>query len=512
MTLRVSRDALQAVALHGVALAILLWPLVGIEFVPMVDLPGHLAITRVLDDVLHAKYEASLQLNVDPVHKPAYVLLYAVFAVLPKSKVGPVAVGVIVALSYAAVCYCISSLGARAASSPLVVSLALLISMFCFSSLFFWGLIPFLLSIPPALIAYGSYLEASGVVDGAGRAPSRTNAHALAFIAAAVLAHVVHPLSSFFLAIMVASAAVAAVVFALVRRGANGAAATAHLWSIAWPLVVWASAVVTLHLVTAPAGHELDLARSASAFAAPFHGVAAARAFLARIPIELGLLPTRNQASTFIAYPVAVALFLAASCTVALVALLIPRSKNRQAPASSPATTLARSPVLRLATVFVLSALLFFFLRHDIVRINMRALWFQIRGPGFLVFFFAVLAAALILRSLETSRSSRLVPLVIVVGALAIASEQSAVLRVHFVAFDQKVRAFFHGDIPDHYFRSQPFAYGDHIRAYNCYFEDTCYDQSRLFFSIYPADATIYPVSRIRTPPGAGDHERGNGQ
>ena len=61
--------------MHGVALAILLWPLVGIEFVPMVDLPGHLAITRVLDDFLHGSRQpldsvASLKLD-DALHVSA---------------------------------------------------------------------------------------------------------------------------------------------------------------------------------------------------------------------------------------------------------------------------------------------------------------------------------------------------------------------------------------------------------------------------------------------------------
>lgn len=492
---------LRAVAVHGVALAILLWPLVGIEFVPMVDLPGHLAITRVLDDFLHGKYRNVLQLNLDPVHKPAYVLLYAVFAVLPKAMVGPVAAGLLVALCYAAVCHGVALLGRRPASSPLVVSLAVLISMFCFSSAFFWGLIPFLLSIPPALIAYGYYLEGSGVVDGGGAAP-RTGMHVPAFLAMAVLAHVVHPLSSFCLAIMVAGAAGAAVVFEVGGRGGPARSAAGRLWSIAWPLAAWASLVGAIHFLTAPAGHELDLARSAPAFAAPFHGVTAARAFLAQMPIELGVLPVRNPASTLIAFPVAVALFFVVSWVAALAVSTIARSTEREASPGRLPRTLARSPVVRLVTVFLLSAMLLLFIRHDIVRISGRALWFPVRGPTFLVFFFGVLGAALILRSLAPSRLARPLTVLLVVVALALASERSAVLRVHFVGFDQRVRAFFRGELPDRYFRSQPFDYVDHIRVYNCYFEDTCYDLRPLFFSIYP-DATIYPVSKIPTAPDA---------
>jgi hypothetical protein len=262
--------------------------------------------------------------------------------------------------------------------------------------------------------------------------------------------------------------------------------------------------VITLHLLAAPERHELDLERSTAAFAAPFHGLAAARAFLAQIPIELGLLPTRNPASTFIAYPVAVALFLAASCTVALVAPIAPRSVDPHVLAQRSATTLAGHPVFRLATVFILSALLFLFVRHDIVRVNIGALWFPVRGPAFLVFLFGVLVAALLLHALDASRYSRLLSIVIVVCGLGITLERSAVLRVHFVEFDGKVRAFRHGDIPDRYFRRQPVTYGDHIRAYNCYFDEICYDRGRLFFSIYP-NATIYPLSITRPPPGDAD-------
>ncbi|MCC6765118.1 MAG: hypothetical protein IT293_10685 [Deltaproteobacteria bacterium] len=484
-------------ALHGAALAILLWPLVGIAFVPMVDLPGHLAVTRILDDVLHGQYRDSLQLNLNPVHKPAYVLLYGIFALLPKAEVGPVAVGVMVAAFYAAVCHGVASLGRRPASSPLAVSLALLVTMFLYGSAFFWGLIPFLLSVPPALIAYVAYFEASGVVNAARAAGPGTGRRVALFVAAALLAHVVHPISSLFLAIMLAGAAGAAV--ALELGGLRTAGAAARVWPSAWPLVVWASAVVTLHVLTAPAGHELDLARSMPAFAAPFHGVAAARAFLAQIPIELGIPPIREPASAVASYPVVVAFFLAASCAVGLVASLIPRAADRPA-ARQPAPPLAASPALRLALVFVLSALLFLFLRHDIVGLGRRLLWFPVRGPCFLVFFFGVLTAALVLRSLEPIRSSRLVTSVLVACALAIAAERSVVLRGQFAAFDEKARAFLHGDIPDRWFRSQPFGYADHLRVYHCYFEEACPDHHPLFFSIYRDDATIYPVSAIRGP------------
>ncbi len=493
------RPAFQAVALHGVALAILLWPLVGIVYVPMVDLPGHLAITRVLGDVLHGQHRHTLQLNVDPVHKPTYVLLYAVFALLPKAVVGPVAAGLLVAACYAAVCVVIAALGKRAASSPPVVALALLVGMFCYSSAFFWGLIPFLLSMPPALLAFGAYLQASGVTDGAGPAPSRAKGRALAFLAAALLAHVVHPLASFFLAIMVAGAAAAGVAFALVPRGTAARAAPARLWSVAGPLVVWVLAVATLHLLTAPPGHERDLARSAPALAAPFHGLAAARAFLAQMPIELDMLPIRNPAATRVAYPIAVGLLLAGAWIVALVGSRLPRSTPRT---GGSAAMRAPSPAARLATVFVLCALLLLFLRHDLVRISGRALWFPVRAPDYLVFFFGALAAALILRSMEPGRGSRLVTAVLVTGALALAGERSAVLRTHFVAFDGRVRAFFAGELPDRWFRSQPFGYVDHIRVYNCYFDAVCNDHRSLFFAIYP-DATIYPVSRVRPPAGA---------
>ncbi|MCC6848653.1 MAG: hypothetical protein IT294_09140 [Deltaproteobacteria bacterium] len=488
---------LRSVAPHGVALAILLWPLVGIVFVPMVDLPGHLAITRVLDDFLRGQYRDSLQWNLNPLHKPAYALLYAVFTLLPKSTVGPVAVGLIVAMFYAAICHGVASLGRRSASSPLVVGLALLIAMFLYGSAFFWGLIPFLLSVPPALVAYVSYLRASGVVDAGPDPARRTSARAARFVAAALLAHLVHPIASLFLAIMLAGAAGAAVVLELGSGRAAGAAA--RLRSIAWPLAGWASAVGALHVLTAPAGHELDLARSAPAFAAPFHGVAAARAFLAQIPIELGILPIRGPAPAVVSYPAAVGIFLAASCAAALAAAMMPRSADRRASGGRPPATLGLPPIARLVVVLVLSALLFLFLRHDIVGLGRRLLWFPVRGPCFLVFFFGVLAAALVLRSLESSRASRLVSSVLAACALALAAERSAVLRVQFAAFDGKVRAFFHGDVPDRWFRSQPFSYADHIRAYSCYFDDACPDHRALFFSIYPDDATIYPVSKAPT-------------
>jgi hypothetical protein len=480
------RDGLQAALVHGVALTILLWPLLGVEFVPMVDLPGHLAITRVLDDYLHGQYRTSLHLNVDPVYKPTYALLYAVFAVFPKRMVGPITVGVLVCSNYAAVCYAIAALGKRRASSPLVAALALVIGMFCFSSAFFWGLIPFLLSISPALIAYVSYLRASGIGEPA-RAPSGTKMHAIVFVLAAVTAHLVHPLSSFFLAIMLIPPIVGAVAFELVGGG-KGVSRSARLWSIVSPLVVWASAVVALYLLSAPQSHELDLARSTAAVAAPFHGVAAARAFVAQIPIELGLLPTRNPASTFIGYPLAVALFLAASCTIALVT-----------PARRPTTAVIGHPTIRLGTVFVGSALLFLFVRHDMVRVGIGALWFPVRGSAFVVFFFGVLAAAVLVRALDASRYVRLLSTVMIVAGLGIALQRSAVLRVHFLEFDSKVRGFFSGDVTERYFHRQPVTYDDHIRAYNCYFDDTCYDRSRLFFAIFP-DATIYPLSITRPP------------
>lgn len=501
MPQRAALETLKAVALHGVALAILLWPLAGIEFVPMVDLPGHLAITRVLDDFLHGKFQDRLQLNLDPIHKPTYVLLYAVFALFPKSLVGPVAVGSMIALCYAAVCHAIASLGRRPASSPLVVSLAVLVGMFCYSSTFFWGLIPFFLAMPPALIAWRAYLAASGVVDAPLAAAVRTR-HAVGFIAAAVLAHVVHPLASLFLGIMLAGAAATAVAFMLGGRAAAGTPPTARLWSVAWPLAVWAVVVGTLQILTAPSNYDEALGRSAPALLAPFHGVAAARAFLAQIPIELGVVPTRERATTTVAYPIAVAVLLGASCVLALAGALVSR---RRADRSHPnATTGALGPVARMATVFVLSALVLLFLRHDLLQMGIRALFFPVRAPGFLVFFFAVLAAALLLRLLERNRFATPLGIVLVVCALGLATERSAALRVHFVAFDQKVHAFFRGDIPDRYFQSQPFSYGDHIRVYNCYFDAACYDLSRLFFSIY-ADATIYPVSKKRPPAGAGE-------
>lgn len=501
MPRRAPLETLKAVVLHGLALAILLWPLAGIEFVPMVDLPGHLAITRVLDDVLHGKFQDTLQLNLDPIHKPTYALLYAVFAVLPKPRVGPVAVGLVIALCYAAVCHSIASLGRRSASSPVVVSLAVLASMFCYSSTFFWGLIPFFLAMPPALIAWRAYLEASGGVAAPRAAAARTR-QAVVFIAAAVLAHVVHPLASLFLGIMLAGAAATAVAFTLGGRADAGTTATARLWSIAWPLAVWAVVVGTLQILTAPSNYDEALTRSAPALLAPFHGLAAARAFLAQIPIELGVVPTRERATTTLAYPIAVAVLLGASCVLALAGALLSRARDDRSPPTTPPGT--GVPGVRLATVFVLSALVLLFLRHDLLQMGIRALFFPVRAPGFLVFFFAVLAAALLLRTLERNRFATPLGIVLVVCALGLAMERSAVLRVHFVAFDRKVHAFFRGDIPDRYFQSQPFSYGDHIRVYNCYYDAACWDLSRLFFSIY-ADSTIYPVSKKRPPAGTGE-------
>jgi hypothetical protein len=499
MPRRAALETLKPVAVHGLALAILLWPLAGIEYVPMVDLPGHLAITRVLDDFLHGKFRDTLQLNLDPIHKPTYALLYAVFAVLPKTLVGPVAVGLMIALCYAAVCHAIASLGRRPASSPLVASLAALVGMFCYGSTFFWGLIPFFLAMPPALIAWRAYLEASGVADPP-RAGARTTSSALVFVAAAALAHVVHPLASLFLGIMLAGAAVAAIAFALGRRAAGGKTPAARVGAVVWPLVVWAFLVGTLQIVTAPSSYDEALADSAPALLAPFHGVAAARAFLAQIPVELGVVPTRERAATRVAYPVAVAVLLAASCVLALVGARLSRTRTNRSRENAPGD--GGAPEARLAAAFVLSALLLLFLRHDLLQMGIRALFFPVRAPGFLVFFFAVLAAALLLRALERNRIATPLGLVVIVCALGLAMERSAVLRVHFVAFDRKAHAFFRGDIPDRYFQSQPFSYGDHIRVYNCYFDATCYDLSRLFFSIY-ADATIYPVSKRRTPPDA---------
>ena len=503
MPRRASLETLKGVTLHGLALAILLWPLAGVEFVPMVDLPGHLAITRVVDDFLHGKYRDTLQLNLDPIHKPTYVMLYAVFAVLPKGMVGPAAVGLMIALCYAAVCHSIASLGRRSASSPLVVSLAALVSMFSYSSTFFWGLIPFSLAMPPALIAWRAYLEASGIVDEPPGATSRTTAPGVVFLMAAVLAHVVHPLSSLFLGIMLAGAAVPALAFALGGRAVAGTTTASRGWAVAGPLVAWVLVVGTLQVLTAPPNYDAALARSAPALLAPFHGTAAARAFLAQIPVELAVVPTRERATTYVAYPIAVAVLLAASCVLALAGSLMSRPGARSAHTDAPAPVRAGSPVARLAAVFVVSACVLLFLRHDLLQMGIRALFFPVRAPGFLVFFFAVLAAALLLRLLASNRAALPLGSVFVVCALGLAMERSTVLRVHFRAFDQKVHAFFRGDIPDRYFQSQPFSYGDHIRVYNCYFDATCHDLSRLFFSIY-ADATIYPVSKKRPPLDAG--------
>jgi hypothetical protein len=196
------------------------------------------------------------------------------------------------------------------------------------------------------------------------------------------------------------------------------------------------------------------------------------------------LNPTRNPADTFVFYPVSVAVLLAAACTIAL------------------ATSKARRPVAGLAVVFGFSALLCSFLRHDIVALNVVSLWYPIRGPAFLISFFGVLVAAVLLRALDASRHARLVSVVLAVCGLGLALERSAVLHVHFAEFDRKVHALLNGEVMDGYFRQQPVTYGDHIRAYHCYFNPICHDQSRLFFSILP-DATIYPVSPIREPPAA---------
>lgn len=493
MTSRRPLEAVRVLAPHAVALAVLLWPLVGVLYVPMVDLPGHLAITRVLDDYLHGSFRSSLQLNLDPVHKPAYVLLYALFAVLPKPLVGPVAAGAIVVLFHAAVVYGIASLAKRPASSPLVASLALLIGMFVYNSLFFWGLIPFLLAMPPALVAYVAYLRASGSVDGPG-----TNGDALVFVTAAVLAHVVHPLATIFLAIMVAGAALAALLSESMERATGRSQATAHaLWAIAWPPVVWVAAVAALQYLTAPPDYGGTLGRSAAAVAAPFHGLEAARAFLAQTGIELGMVPTREPAATLVAYPVAVALFLIAALAALLVVSVTSRPLRHGTGPAQPAPD--RAPSRRLAVVFVVSIFLYLFVRHDLLPMPHRNLWFPVRAPGFLVFFFGTLAAALVLRRLPPSGPSAIVSAVLVVAVLAIATERSVVLHAHFASFDEKVQAFFRGDMPDRYFRSQPFSYVDHIRAYNCFFDAACKDHSGLFFAIYP-DATIYPVSRIAPP------------
>lgn len=446
----------------------------------MVDLPGHLAITRVLDDYVHGKYRDALQLNLDPVHKPVYALLYGAFLLLPTAAVGPVAMALLVASLYAAVCYGIAALGRRSASSPVVVALALAIALFSYGSAFFWGLIPFMLSAPPALVAYVCYLRLSGAVE-SGRGKVRTSG----FLAAALIAHVVHPLASFFLGLMLAPAAAVTALWTLGGRG--GASSTSRLWTIAKPLVAWAALVAIVHLLTAPGGHERDLAGSLPGLAAPFHGLTEARAFLRQIPIELDMLPTRDRTTTRVAYSIGVAALLGASLAIALAASLLSGARNRPASAWLP-------PVARLAAVLVPSVLVFLFVRHDLIRISRRLLWFPVRGPTFLVFFFGVLAAALVVRALAPL-SARILPAVIVACSLALAAERSAVLRTHFLFFDEKVHAFFAGEMSDRWFYSQPFGYADHIRTYNCFFDDAC-DLSRLFFAIYPEDATIYPVSR----------------
>ena len=484
---------------HGIALAILLWPLVGIEFVPMVDLPGHLAITRVLDDYLHGQYHDSLRLNPDPVYKPTYVLLYGLFLLLPKSMVGPCAAAFLVAAIYAAVCYAVATLADRPASSPLVVSLAILIAMFSYGSAFFWGLIPFLLAAPPALVAYASYLRASGVVGVVRETAPRFETHAFIFLAAALAAHAVHPLASFFLAIMLAPAALVAAGLAVAARAEP---TMGRLGPVAGPLVVWAPAVLLLHRLGATSRNELDLQHSMSAALLPFHGLAAARAFLAQIPIELGLLPTRDPSSTFVSYPVGVATFLVAACVIAFAASRIARTSDE---ARGSAASLAHDPAFRLGLVLVASALLFLFARHDLVRVSMGALWYPVRGPAFVVFFFGALAAALLLRLLERGGSTRWVAIPVVVCALGLTVDRSAVLGVHFARFDQQVAGFFRSEVTERWLRSQPLGYNDHIRTYNCFFDAVCRDHHALFFSIYP-NATIYPLSLAHVPP---DAERG---
>ena len=489
------RHVLRAVAWHAVALAILLWPLVGVEFVPMVDLPGHLAITRVLDDFLHGQFRTTLQLNANPVHKPTYLLLYAVHATVPKAAVGPVAVGLMIVAFYAAVCSAIATLGRCAASSPLVVGLATLVAMFSYGSMFFWGLMPFLLGIPPALVAYVAYLRASGIVD-AGEQGGARGAATMRCVLAGSLAHLVHPLASLFLGVALAGAAVAGIACALVPGLAGARSVRSRVQSLAWPLAAWVAAVTVLQLLTAPAGQGGDVVRSLPAFAAPFHGVAAARTFLAQIPVELGMVPTRNPAATLVRFPVAVAGFFAAALDLAFVTAVVVGTRDR-------ARRIAVAPAVRLGMVLVVSLVFFLFLRHDIVQPTRRLLWYAVRGPGFLVFFFGTLAAALVLRILPRGRGAQVVASVLAIAAFAVAGERSAVLHTHFVAFDDAVRGFFRGDVPDRYFRSQPFSYADHIRVYNCYYDPTCGDLSTLFFAIYPDDATIYPVSRLR-PPDAG--------
>jgi hypothetical protein len=454
------RKAATAVVLHGLALAILLWPIVGLEFVPMVDLPGHLAITRVLDDVLHGKYRGVLHTNVDPIYKPTYVVLYGLFVSLPKPMVGGAAVGLLIALCYAAVCHGIAALGKRRASSPLVVVLAVVVSMLCYSSAFFWGLIPFLFSVPCALVAYAYYLMASGIVDRDLAPPKSTT---VLFIFWGVATHVVHPLASLFLGMMLAASAVATLALDVLGRKTS-APMMARVYTVGWPIVVWAGAVVVVHLLAAPARHELDVSRSTGAILAPFHGLTAARAFLAQIPIELGLVPTRNAASTVVRYPIAVAVFFAVGWAIACVAALAARR--------APAPAFLRRPIVRLVAVLILSATLVLFIRHDIIRVTMGGLWFPVRAPAFLVFFFGVLAAAILVRALDGRRLSGLVSAVIAVCGLGLALERSAVLRTHFVEFDAKVRGFFRGEVTERYLRAQPVSYGDHIRTYNCYFDD----------------------------------------
>ncbi|MEO6028733.1 MAG: hypothetical protein ABIR79_17860, partial [Candidatus Binatia bacterium] len=347
--------------------------------------------------------------------------------------------------------------------------------------------IPFLFSVPFALVAFAYYLAASGVVDRdipAGRSST------MLFILSGVTAHVVHPLASLFLGMMLAASAVATLTLDVFGRK-EGASTTARVRTVGWPIVTWAAAVVVVHLLGAPARHELDVSRSTGALLAPFHGLAAARKFLAQIPIELGLVPTRNAATTVIGYPIAVTLFFAVSGAIAVMAAMLGRSSDRGA----PAWAFVRQPIVRLGAVLLVSASLVLFVRHDIIRVTMGGLWFPVRAPAFLVFFFGVLAAAILVRALEGGRWTVLLSAAITVCGLGLALERSAVLRTHFVEFDHKVRGFFRGEVTERYLRAQPVSYGDHIRTYNCYFDATCRDLSPLFFSIYP-DATIYPLSR----------------
>ena len=460
---------------HIYACLLLVLPVVGKRYLPMVDLPGHLAIVRVLDRYFGGEFRYLLQLNTDAMYKPMYYVLLGLFEAVPIDAVSWVFVSLNVISFYAIFYYALGALTTWSSLPKVLCSFAM--AQLMYTSSLWWGLLNYVSATALVLLTFVFFLKYL-------ERPCWQRAKL--FLAVSLVAHITHPLPTVFLGVGVASLLVAyALTLVLKARHPHFRKEVLANLSQFLPVVLWPLLLVATHWLSLKSNTSVSSRSLRETLWQPFHGAGEAYDYLwtfFNIQDQLPLLERTH-------FPVNSAVLLASALILALIGAAVWRFK----PANPKHSLEQMNLTYPLGLLTLGTAALF--LRHDLFQImGPGVLWYEVRGTFVFAFFLGLLSLLTLHQLIPTGRFGKNWVLGMAIMMAAIGLHRTNRVAVQMEKFDELTSAYFATNNWSPVYRGHlRISLLDHIDRYECFYDNRCDDQSQFFYHKHP-NTTIYPL------------------